>query len=239
MSPTRSDEFYIGYDGPMPPGAARQVRRFVATAVAGGLGVAAIVLAAQRPFPPARFDFGRPAPAEGVLVRDPYPALVDGNARTWLVAPGKRGADALVGQDGRRVRLQGAAIVRGASRMLEVVPGTVTVAGGATIARPDTTPLGHVTLHGEIVDSKCFLGVMNPGERTVHRDCAARCLLGGIPPLFVARDDEGREHHVMLVGPGGEAVGERLAPLAGRPVTLAGELERRGGALFMRIGELP
>jgi hypothetical protein len=29
-----------------------------------------------------------------------------------------------------------------------------------------------MTLTGEIVDSKCYLGVMNPGQGKVHRDCA-------------------------------------------------------------------
>jgi hypothetical protein len=40
----------------------------------------------------------------------------------------------------------------------------------------------------------------------------------------------------MLTGADGEAVGERLAPLAGRPVTLTGDLERRGGAIFLKLG---
>jgi len=31
--------------------------------------------------------------------------------------------------------------------------------------------LGAATLRGEIVDSKCFLGIMKLGEKTVHRAC--------------------------------------------------------------------
>ena len=46
------------------------------------------------------------------------------------------------------------------------------------------TDLDTFTLIGEIVDSKRYLGVMNPGNGKVHRDCAVRCLSGGIPPIF-------------------------------------------------------
>jgi len=45
-----------------------------------------------------------------------------------------------------------------------------------------STSLGTQTLVGEIVDSKCFLGVMNPGQLTTHRACAIRCISGGVRP---------------------------------------------------------
>ena len=44
------------------------------------------------------------------------------------------------------------------------------------LLRREVEVLGPVELTGEIADSKCWLGVMNPGEGTVHRDCARRCL---------------------------------------------------------------
>ena len=47
--------------------------------------------------------------------------------------------------------------------------------------------LGKQTFVGEIVDSKCFLGVMNPGRLTPHRACAIRCISGGVPPVLLVR----------------------------------------------------
>lgn len=52
------------------------------------------------------------------------------------------------------------------------------------VANEVTTP---VTLDGELVDSKCYLGTMKPGDGKTHKSCAILCLRGGIPPLFVSK----------------------------------------------------
>lgn len=51
--------------------------------------------------------------------------------------------------------------------------------------------LGEFTLQGEIVDSKCYLGVMRPGNTKTHRACAVRCIAGGVPPVLLVRDAQG------------------------------------------------
>jgi hypothetical protein len=118
-----------------------------------------------------------------VLTRAPYPAIVSDRGRMWLVAPGKFGAEQLLsGVSDGGVTLDGSLIERGRHRMLEILPGTVhvtsdTVSAKAassaevsrqnphTLAVPDSvSPATSVILRGEIVDSKCFLGVMNPGQ---------------------------------------------------------------------------
>src|SRR5206468_3964392 len=124
----------------------------------------------------------------GVLREHPYPRLDN----YLLAAPGKHGAMEMAkGLDGRTVRLMGSLIYRGSDAMIEALPNTVQASADAPV--PSATPidLGLVTLAGEIVDSKCYLGVMNPGNGKVHRDCAARCISGGIPPMFVAKDSSG------------------------------------------------
>jgi hypothetical protein len=66
--------------------------------------------------------------------------------------------------------------------MIEIVPNSIAAPPqSANIAAPPTRDLGERILIGEIVDTKCFLGVMNPGEGKVPRECAALCLSGGIP----------------------------------------------------------
>jgi hypothetical protein len=54
--------------------------------------------------------------------------------------------------------------------MVEVRPGSIKLADAVTanqsLSNPETMrALGAVTLTGEIVDSKCYSGVMNPAER--------------------------------------------------------------------------
>jgi hypothetical protein len=85
-----------------------------------------------------------------------------------------------------------------------------------------------LTLRGEIVDSKCFLGVMNPAEGAVHRDCARRCLSGGMPPMLLMRDGEHREELVVLVSDDGRGIGREIAQAAGTPVDVTGRLVRDG-----------
>ena len=126
---------------------------------------------------------------EGRLVEFPYPALdVDGPAPAfyWLVGPGKHGAAALVrGLDGRTVRLRGTLIEREGEKMLQLVPDEIETVGASSETKPSVpVRIRTVRVAGELVDSKCHLGVMKPGEGPLHRDCAVRCLLGAVPPMI-------------------------------------------------------
>ena len=82
---------------------------------------------------------------------------------------------------------------------LEVVEGSVSVVERASGPLPERTALGPAELQGEIVDSKCYLGVMNPGHLKPHRACAINCLRGGIPPVLLSRDETGAPVQTVLV----------------------------------------
>src|SRR5947207_1819862 len=90
--------------------------------------------------------------------------------------------------------------------------------------------LGRRTLVGEIVDSKCFLGVMNPGQLTPHRACAIRCISGGVPPVLVVRQKNGPAIYLLLVASDGKPVLDIVA----EPVEITGEVEREGDLLILR-----
>jgi hypothetical protein len=90
-----------------------------------------------------------------------------------------------------------------------------------------------VAVTGEIVDSKCYLGVMNPGQGKVHRDCAARCISGGIPPFFVTSD--GREQF-LLVGLDGRALrSDALREFIAEPIQIQGERLRTGSTQLLKV----
>src|SRR5437899_1018544 len=156
-------EFYVGYLPQAPRRLAGAVRRFALGLVTLAGIIAAALVFAQAPFPASTFEFQNYKQFEGVLRERPYPGLA-ASAEYLLVAPGKHGATGLVrGLDGRTVRLKGSLIYRDGVSMIEVLPSTIEPTARAPA--PDTVPveLGNVTLAGEIVDSKCYLGVMNPG----------------------------------------------------------------------------
>src|SRR5689334_13183352 len=87
-----NDEFYIGYDPPMPPRLARFITRATTGAAAGAVSIAAIVAIGHVTLDGGTFAFGQRRAVSGILVERPYPALrLDGlpAAAPWplLVAP--------------------------------------------------------------------------------------------------------------------------------------------------------
>lgn len=113
--------------------------------------------------------------------------------------------------------------------MIELASGAAPVAEEADSNRAATaSDLGQVTLSGEIVDSKCYLGVMNPGSGKVHRDCAVRCISGGIPPAFSVKDAEGRPKILLLAGVDGRQLNREVLDFVAEPITIRGRLTRSG-----------
>ena len=119
--------------------------------------------------------------------------------------------------------------------MVEITPGSIAVIDNAPAVQTTTRDLGRVIVTGEIVDSKCYLGVMNPGQGKVHRDCAARCLSGGIPPIFVTTD--GHEQ-LLLVGLDGRALGrDVLREFIAEPIQIQGELLETGSTQLLKVDQ--
>jgi hypothetical protein len=117
--------------------------------------------------------------------------------------------------------------------MLEV--RSISVADGGTAEpQPLQTDLGTFTLTGEIVDSKCWSGVMAPGEGKTHLACAVRCLSGGLPPLLVITDGEGHQRQLILTDAAGGPMPRVVLRSVGRPVTVSGRLLKEGELFFFR-----
>jgi hypothetical protein len=243
------DEFFVGYLPASPPGIRRRVRATVALLFLFAASGAIIFAASQTDFANSYFDFGKPTEFSGHLLLQPYPVLLapsasNPNAETpyLLVAPGKFAADSLVdpysasnSQDS--IRLRGMLIHRAEGQMLEIVPGTVALATSNQPAAPSTIEdLGEKTLTGEIVDTKCYLGVMNPGEGKVHRDCAARCLSGGIPPALITHDVDGSHRIVLLTDANQQPLPKsEFLDHVGQPVSAHGRLVQSHGLYYLRV----
>jgi hypothetical protein len=158
--------------------------------------------------------------------------------RYLLVGRGKHGADAITaGLDGRWADLTGTRIARGEREMLEVQSDGIALASPASASPeldvPPPVSLGRQTLSGEVVDSKCWLGVMHPSTGSVHRGCATRCVSGGIPPLLMTRDSTGAVRHYLLTDSAGRPA-RQFVRLLGYPVRLTGEVIQDGDLLILR-----
>ncbi|HZR84941.1 MAG TPA: hypothetical protein VFD92_27850 [Candidatus Binatia bacterium] len=243
----RRDEFYVGYAAAAPPGIARVVRRAVVALACATIAVALALVLAQGAFAPAAFELDVARSFRGTIRERPVPVLAIRRPGTTdpsasvssflLVAPWKRGAEELVrGRDGQTVELAGSLLYRDGATMIQVRPGSIAEAAvpaeDAASAAP-TVALGRVELRGEIVDTKCHLGAMSPGEGKTHRECAARCISGGIPPALRVRDASGETRLWLLVGSAGEPINDAVLPFVAEPVRIAGLGERRGDLLFL------
>jgi hypothetical protein len=172
-------------------------------------------------------------PFDGQRVTLDATRIQRGNAVMFEVAPGTIAADpaasaadtsspgtSLGGTLSAGKSLAGTSLASTSSTGNVVAPE----AAAAGTSSREGTP---VTLRGEIVDSKCFLGVMVPGDGKTHKDCASLCLRGGIPPALVVRDREGRSALLLLVSEsGGSLAGHPAASrFAGEPIELTGVIE--------------
>ncbi|HTL06034.1 MAG TPA: Rieske 2Fe-2S domain-containing protein [Gemmatimonadales bacterium] len=236
-TPETAPPFYIGYAPAAAPELARHTRKAVALIGAAALATVIALALAQAPFAASRFEYGQPRSVTGRLVAAPYPRLevaaAGGVTQYLLAAAGKHGAAALAAPlDGRMVRLRGTLAQRGNAAMLEI--DSLVPAEAAPAAPLTQQPLGEFALTGEIVDSKCWTGVMNPGEGKTHLECAVRCVSGGLPPLLALRDSLGREAQLVLTDIQGGPLPREVLPLVGRPVRVHGTVVREGSLLFLR-----
>jgi hypothetical protein len=240
------DEFFIGYSPPIPPRTARFVRRTILAIGGASLVWAATVAAAHRTLDGGTFEFGRSRAFSGTIVEQPYPGVrLDGidaaDAHPLLVAPGKHGAEALVhGLDGRHVTFNGTRIERDGRSMIEVEPASfmpVVRTEGVRAGNPESLERSTsqvVELTGEIVDSKCFLGVMVPGAGKTHKECASLCLRGGIPPALYVQDRSGRSSLLLLTWPDGGSLSTAALQAAGEPITVSGSVNKQDSWLVLR-----
>lgn len=230
-----SEDFYVGYQARAPRPLARLLWwvAILVTLLAAGLAIG--IATEQRNFGAGTFEFGVERTLEGTLIDRPYPALRvarPGSTEHSLVLLTRFGKHAYTPPPelvGRQVAIAGQLIHRGRRTMLEVGTPPLDLGPGTVVA---TEPLGRLTVVGEIVDAKCWLGVMKPNEGVLHRACAQLCLRGGAPALLRVVDGEGRVESLLLVGPDGGPLGPELLDLVAIPVEVSGALAHLGGETF-------
>lgn len=245
----QNDAFFIGWL-PVPSSYVRFLRPIVA-ALLVLVAVTAVILAlGQRSPGTAVWDDTTPRTFEGIAYASPYAILrVPGEkpgvaVRTiLLVEEGKFGAvERVRPYDGQPVRVTGTLLHRDERWMLELGAGetglqpiTLEEQLAQRLHRPVPQDLGVVTLRGEIIDSKCYLGAMKPGGGKTHKACAMLCLAGGVPPMFITRDAGDQEIYYLLTCPDGGPLGSEAFDYAGDPVELTARLERHGDLQVLKV----
>lgn len=246
MAAQQSD-FYIGYLPTAPAETARFIRRFVA-ALALLVLISAVAAGATRAsLDSGVFEFGNVTKYHGYLQVEPIPALRiagEPGGHTWLLLTGfgKFGIpEEMRAHHGEMVEFEGTAIYRRGMTMVEVTRPETFRALGAAPADMIPEPaerLGRVDLTGELVDSKCFLGVMAPSAGKLHRACAIRCLSGGAPAALRVRGRTADDEVVILLAEQNGARPPINLQWAGMPVRVRGSLEKQAGFALLRVESL-
>jgi hypothetical protein len=126
------------------------------------------------------------------------------------------------------IKLQGKLIYFDGKLAMELSEGAAAFKGFTTLQNQPTITqsLGEATLRGEILDPKCYLGVMRPGEGKPHRSCAIRCIEGGIPPFFKVVTKEDAHQYFFVLDANGNPVNDKVAKYVADEVQLCGTVEQ-------------
>jgi len=246
----RDDGFFVGWAE--RPAVSR--RRFLGAslgliALAGGAGF--VLARAQQQPGNGSWNPDDERDWTGVLVRKPYPMLrtlaFDGSPRTaYLVASDKHGVQQRLGDAAEGpVTVRGSLIARDKNAMIAVSDDT----GWLRSATPDLSSpdlgkltawteedLGPASYTGEILDSKCWFGAMQPGQGKPHKSCASLCIRGGLPAVFCPSGLCGSAASIpLLTNADGQAHGLDILPLVADPVLATGRLVRVGDVTQFRV----
>lgn len=203
-------------------------------------GTAAATALAQRDPGPAVWDTSNTATLTGTIVADPYPMLLptDGSPGVLLVGVGKIGPpEEVIAMAGGVADVTGYTLDRDGMRALEV-QSAQPAQGSPTLSRTAPVNLGAHAIATEILDTKCYLGAMKPGDGQGHKACATLCITGGIPPMMSWTDHDGKTHYALLTNADGSPMLERYRALIAEPVTIEGRLTARDGWLWMAISSV-
>lgn len=225
---SKRGEMYVGYLG-MPARHGRFVRGMVAAVFAVVVGVGGLIAGVQRDPGGGVWETGEAREWEGVLIEEPYPVLIDAEGSAHLlVGVGKFGVkDRVAGLSGR-ARIRGYALERDGRRMIEVLDGD----DGIEALEENAGRIGmdielvreHLELAGEVLDSKCYLGAMKPGDGKGHKACATLCIEGGIPPMLFVDGKDGSRETYLLVDAEGESARNIVLEFVGEPVVVKGRV---------------
>jgi hypothetical protein len=240
------DEFYIGYYPDAPKGIARTVQITIGVILVAIIITVIVIVKSQIGFTNSQLEYGTLTELEGVLYRKPVPMLrvktgKDARGKALyksilLVNFSKFGAESLlsaytqkgVSESESVVRLRGTLIYYDGVTVMELTEQENALLEVKKSNNPIRLrkEMGEVNLEGEIVDPKCYFGAMKPGENIPHRDCAIRCISGGIPPVFAVKNQKGETNYMLLTDESGNAINDKILQYVGIPVRLKGNLDQ-------------
>lgn len=251
-----STEFYIGWMPTAPATFAKHMRKvlLVLFALVTITGISLGLF--QKKFSSGSFEFGKLTSVKGIYFNQPVPLIKIINGRdifgnlSYVTVPllgfGKMGAEGVIASiekekhvsiNQREITLKGTLLYNDGKLLLQVDSNDSPLMAVGNIAGADMLPqkkdLGKMIIRGEIVDPKCYFGVMKPGQGKPHKDCAIRCILGGIPSVLRVVNNIGATNYYLIAGTNGEKMNEAVQHFVGEPVSLEAEAIQYGDWIIL------
>lgn len=226
------DSIYVGYL-PVPKRYLVLLRFVVPVLVGAAIGLGFLLSFTTRSPGPAGW-MAEASSHTGFLRESPYPYLETADGPMLLVEPGKLGSvDRFKGLEGSSIRVRGTLLERDGWRAVELFGHEIVDEQLAFDSI--TSDATQVVATGEILDSKCYLGAMKPGQGRTHRACAILCLRGGIPPLFAGKTSAGEQITGVLEIENSSTLPDSILSLVGERVEIRGLISVEHGLPVIRV----
>jgi hypothetical protein len=237
-------EFYIGWMSAAPDSYVKHLKKVVFILIILVITAGIILALQQKKFSTANFEFGQLTEVKGIYQQFPVPSVKvitqqdafghSSYITIPLVGYGKFGAEGTIAElekerntslDKKLVTFKGTLLYSDGKTLLQIDKNdnpliSVSAPNPLQNITPEIKELGTVQLTGEILDPKCYFGVMKPGQGKPHKDCAIRCIAGGMSPVFYVRNEKGEANYYLILDVNGKKMNDELKDYIADPVSL-------------------
>lgn len=246
----KTDEFYVPYiEGSLGIKTKQTIKKFAIVAIMVVAIGALVFSVSQKPFKNSTFELLSETKISGIYHESPYPMLrVEVAENTYknilLLGFGKSSANPFLEKlqnevkdlNGKKISIEGNLIYYNGKTLIQITDDEkVTLVGNTKSELPQKNRISKMTLLGEIIDPKCYFGVMKPGKGKIHRSCAARCISGGIPPVFATTDHNRISKYFLLTDMKGLPINSDILPYIGKPSEISGIVEKMDDWFIFKI----
>jgi len=240
--------FYIGWQNKMPIDNKKYIKGFLLTILIALPLLAIVIVCAQKGFNNHIFEFGKSTQFTGIYHDKPIPILeIDRSPNSkfssdyvLLVGYGKHGAEGIIKQieeengslNGKKITINGTLIQGGGKTLLELTKkknSLITIHSDEKQSAKPIDSLVFKRLEGEIIDPKCYFGVMKPGEGKIHKSCAIRCISGGIPPILKVISGNNKNDFYIILGENREKINQNILGKIAEKTLISGQYGKLNG----------
>lgn len=251
--------FYIGWQSQAPDSFSRVIKKFLIILLPLVIILGIVLALSQKKFSTSIYEYGTLTEVKGIYYDHPVPSIkVSGKKDIWghvsyitipLVGYGKYGADGVINEieemngislNKKEITLKGTLLYNDGKLIMQIDNNdnpfkNISAMQPSNDSFPQARELGLHKVKGEIVDPKCYFGVMKPGHGKPHRDCAIRCILGGIPPVMRVQNERGESNYYLIVGPNGEKMNEAVKDYVAEPTEIEARLVQYDDWIVMYV----